>query len=198
MSAGPGHVWGIGESQGPDGRFDQDPDGPAGAPGPSGLALRVFGDLAISLGSVAAEAKRRNDLLDRRINSIPGDAQLIKGGVVDSGGDNLILDLGSVPLGHVWQIRRLVAGGVDITTVAAGKAYAFAQGAPPSDANTANCVEIFSSLPNVDHYGTHELFLLGGEHFFVVIVGGTPNQQYVASAKIEEWAEDVFHSVFNE
>jgi hypothetical protein len=166
-----------------------------GAPeeSPGGLDLSVFVALGAQLGTLTdglqADRARRESMQP------PSNEQLFKSGVVPASGV-LTLDLGSVPLGRVWQVRRLIVGGVKVTTSAAGEAYAFAQGAPPTDLATTDCVDIFSSLPQGNTYGTHQLFLLASEHLWVVFSGASADQQYAASARVEDWAEAAYQSTF--
>jgi hypothetical protein len=160
-----------------------------------GLDISFFIGLNASIGkladSVQADMDRRNKFQP------PQDNPLFQSGVFPASGD-LTLDLGSVPLGRVWQIRRLIVGGATVTTTAAGAAYAFAQGAPPADVNLTNCVDIFLTLPQGNTYGTHQLFLLPSAHLWVVFAGGTAGQQYAAAAQVESWDEASFKSTFAE
>jgi hypothetical protein len=161
--------------------------------GSGGFDLSLFVQLGASLGQLAdgLQADR-----DRRDVSPPGNNQLFAAGVVPNSGQ-VTLDLGSVPQGHVWQVRRLVVGGTTVTTAAAGSAYAFSAGAPP-DLSLTDCVDIFLTLPQGDTFGTHQLFLLPGEHLWIVFVGATPTQQYAASARVEDWEEQAFLRTFSE
>lgn len=160
-----------------------------------GLDLSVFFSIDAQLGSLAAglaSDRQRRDSMEP-----PSNPPLFRAGVVPASG-LLTLDLGSVPQGFVWQVRRIIVGGVKVTTTAAGKAYAFASGGAPADLALTDCVDIFAALPALNKYGTHQLFLLAGEHLFVAFVGATPTQQYVASARVEQWDDAIFRSTFAE
>jgi len=172
----------------------QDGDPAAASDGGSGFDFSIFVNLGAQLGTLAdgLDADRKH----RASMTPPANEQLFAAGKAPASG-NLLLDLGSVPLGRVWQVRRLVVGGVDITTTAAGKAYAFTQGAPPADLNLTNCVDVFATLPALNKYGTHQLFLLASEHLWVVVAGGSSGQQYAASARVEDWDDQVFQSTFS-
>jgi hypothetical protein len=161
----------------------------------AGFDFSIFVSVGAQLGSLVdgLEADREH----RRSMIPPSNEQLFADGLMPSSG-NLILDLGSVPLGRVWQVRRLIVGGVAVTTAATGKAYAFAQGAPPRDLNLTNGVGIYAALPAIDKWGTHQLFLLATEHLWVVIAGGSSGQQYTASARVEDWDDATFRSTFAE
>lgn len=161
--------------------------------GGGGIGVDFFLQLGATLGSLAESMQAERD--HREENKPPSNEVVFAAGVFPATG-NLILDLGSVPLGRVWQVRRLIVGGVTVTTAAAGQAYAFAQGAAPSDLNLTNCVDIFATLPRGNTYGTHQLFLVATEHLFVVVTGGTAGQQYAAASRIEDWHFGSFSSSY--
>jgi hypothetical protein len=179
----------------PNAAQDGGPDGEGGA----GASVDFFVTLSASLGTLADEM--RADRERRASFRPPSDEQIFASGTFPSSG-NLILDLGSVPLGRVWQVRRIIVGGATVTTTAAGNAFVFAQGAPPTDLNLTNCVDIFlgslQALPQGDTFGTHQLFLRNLEHLWVVFTGGTSGQQYTASARVEDWEDSSFQSTFAE
>jgi hypothetical protein len=168
-----------------------------GGPDSTGAkSLDVLLSIGASIGTLADTLTQ--DRADRAARERPpGDNQIFKAGIAPSSG-NLILDLGGVPLGQVWQVRRLIIGGVDVTTTAAGKAYTFSQGGPPSDLALTDCVGIYAALPAIEKFGTHQLFLLPSEHLWVVVAGGSSGQQYAASARVEAWDETTFRSTFVE
>lgn len=170
--------------------------GDGGEDSGGGLGLDFWVGLGASLGTLVNDMRADRDAAAASTPDPPGDTPLFQAGLIVGG--TLTLDLGSVPQGRVWQIRRLIVGGIKVTTTAAGTAYAFAQGAPPTDLNLTSCVDIFSSLPQGNTYGTHQLFLLPGEHLFVVFQGATNGQQYAASARVEDWAQADFSSTFVE
>jgi hypothetical protein len=160
-----------------------------------GVDVSFFVSLGATLGRLADTLQADRD--DKADTMPPSNEVVFAAGAFPSSG-NLVLDLGSVPLGRVWQVRRLIVGGVAVTTAAAGQAFAFAQGAAPSDLNITNCVDIFASLPKGNTYGTHQLFLVATEHLFVVVTGGTVGQQYAAAARVEDWHFGAFSSSFSE
>jgi hypothetical protein len=159
-----------------------------------GVGLDFFISLGAKIGSLADAID--SDRADRR-RQAPGDAWLQQSGTAGSSGI-VVLDMGSVPQGRVWDIRRMVVGGAKVTSSPAGSAYAFVQGAPPTDLSITNCVDIFLTLPQGDTYGTHQLFMTRGEHLWVVFSGAANGTQYAASARIEDWAETTYYSTFAE
>jgi hypothetical protein len=180
------------------------PVGQVAAPGTSddagsgGLDLSVFVSLGAQIGRLAsgmdAERERRASM------EPPGDPVAQATGVVN-GSEPLVLDLGSVPLGRVWQVRRIISGGPQATDTPAGSVFAFRQGAPPSDLNTSNVVDSwpsFSTGAQGSTYGTHQLFLRASEHLFLVVTGGDDGASWVAAAQIEDWSEATFQSTYAE
>jgi hypothetical protein len=164
----------------PQAASDGGPDSGDGA----GIGVDFFVSLSATLGSIAdtlqADRERRDG------GQPPADEQIFASGVVPTGG-TLLLDLGSVPLGRIWQIRRLVCGGATAVTTAAGTAYVFAQGTPPSDLNLTNLCDILTPLPRGNTYGTHQFFLKPTEHLWVAFVGATVGQQLTASSRVESF-----------
>jgi hypothetical protein len=168
-----------------------DEDGP-------GVDFSFMLQLGASLGSMAESMQADRDRRDSF--APPGDEQLNADGLVPSSGV-LILDLGSVPQGRVWQVRRVVTGGPQATDTPDGAAFVYRQGARPTDLNTTNVVDSFPSFSTGSQgstYGTHQLFLRGGEHLYIVTSGATEGDQWVASAQVEDWEDSSFQSTFAE
>jgi hypothetical protein len=163
--------------------------------GGGGIGVDFWLQLGATLGTLAEAAQAERD---HRESQLPPSNEVVFAAGTFPASGNLILDLGSVPLGRVWQVRRIIVGGVSVLTAAAGQAFVFAQGAAPVDLNITNCVDIFLTLPRGDTYGTHQLFLVATEHLFVVVNGGTPGQQYAAASRIEDWHFGSFTSSFAE
>lgn len=169
------------------------------APGSgSGLDLSFFASLGVSLGHLADAMTRDQDRKDRLSAAlVPQDHQTNRSGTVGASG-KLLLDLGSVPVGRVWQVRRIVVGGVTATATPTGSAFVIAQGSPPDLSNlpTSNVVDSFPSFSNGAHgstYGTHNLFLVAPEHLFVAIVGATTGVQWTASIRVEDFDADTYY-----
>ena len=163
--------------------------------GGAGLDASFFLSLGASVGTLTDEI--RADRHRREAMLPPSDESLFASGVCPSSG-TLTLALGSVPQGRVWQVRRVVAGGATVTTTAAGKAWVFAQGAPPNDLNLTNWKDGFTTLPLGNTYGTHQFYMLASAHLWVVFTGATSTQQYTAAADVEDWEATNFRSTFTE
>jgi hypothetical protein len=161
----------------------------------AGAGVDFWLHLGASLGALADAMQ--SERAERETMLPPSNEVIFAAGTFPATG-NLILDLGAVPLGRVWQVRRIIVGGVNVVTPAVGSAYMFAQGARPVDLNITNCVDIFATLPRGNTYGTHQLFLVAQEHLFAVVSGGTPGQQYGAASRVEDWHFGAFSSSFSE
>jgi len=171
---------------------------PGNGDGQGGLDLSFFITLGATLGTLADGLKADRDRRDSM--EPPGDEQLFGQVTVPASGIG-VMDLGSVPLGRVWQVSRIVIGTPKATDTPTGSAFAFRQGAPPNDLNTSNMVDSwpsFASGAQGSTYGTHQLFLRASEHLFIVTSGATSGVRWVASAQVEDWSEANFRSTFAE
>jgi hypothetical protein len=169
------------------------PDAHAGA----GAEVDV-GGLAI-FARLAAGIEKSNELAEqrRKERAIPGNGELGANALYPSSG-NLILDLGSCPIGRVWQIRRIVIGGLKCTDTPTGSAFLFVQGNPPADLNTSGVVDSWPSFAQGAQgstYGAHELWMEGGDHLFVVITGGTSTNPWTAKAKVEDYDQAAYSAL---
>lgn len=164
---------------------------------PGGFDFGVFAKLAVHLESMAARQDREDR---RRSRMVPADITQAAAGVVPSTGD-LVLDLGSCPMGRAWQIRRLVVGGAAANDTPTGSAFVFATGYPPADLSTVGMVDSFPSFSSGaqgNTYGTHQLWLVGGVHLWVVIAGGSAGVQWVAAFQGEDFEEEAYRATFVE
>lgn len=162
---------------------------------PAGLDLSFFASLAVHLGSLAESFKREQDRRDEMVP--PQDSNLVGQGVVNAAGQ-LVIDLGSVPEGRVWQVRRIVIGEPTATAAPTGSAFLLAQGAPPVAGNVPT-TSVVDSWPTFakgaagSTYGTHQLFLIAPEHLWVVVHGGTSGVQWVTSCRVEDFDADTYY-----
>lgn len=169
--------------------------GPPDATG-AGIDLSFFASLSGHLGSLADSWKREQDRRDMLAACAPQDYQYSVSATYSGTGTTLFLDLGSVPEGRVWQVRRLVIGGAAATDTPAGKALAFAQGAEPAALTTSNLVDSFTSFSagaQGSTYGTHQLFLVAPQHLWVAIVTGATGTQWTASVVLEDFDADLYY-----
>jgi hypothetical protein len=128
--------------------------------------------------------------------AIPMDMVLSTTFIVPAGGAGIVpISLGgqnSPDVGRVWEVRRIVIGGLAINTVAAGSAYVFKQGAPPTDLNTVNAVASYTTMPATQLFGTHQFFVNQSEGIWLAVVGATAAQQLVVSMQVEDWADQAW------
>lgn len=97
---------------------------------------------------------------------------------------NALLVFDRVPQGESWDLYRLVVGGVQWSTAAAGTAVVYRTSSQAS--TTPSLTQVFdeaTSLPNVSFYLAKQVSLIAGESLVVYVSGGTTGQQYVASAQ---------------
>lgn len=168
--------------------------------GATGL-VGIFDKLLEYLGELGNTNKHLDRIAKReaqRYAGLPLDQSHAQVFNVPVGGGNVIASLGKPEQGRVWQVRRLIAGGLTATTAAAGTLYFFRQGAPPTDLNMPNLVDFAgppgSAMPVVAFYSTHQFIVRPNEHVWGVLVGGTANQQYVAAIQVEDWDESAFNA----
>jgi hypothetical protein len=162
----------------------------------AGLDLSIFGMLAFHLGRMVDDARAEHDRRARLAAAVPQDHQPVAQGIVNAAG-NLLLDLGSVPVGRVWEVRRIVIGGALATAAPTGHAWALASGAPPAALVTTSIMDSWPSFATGaagSSYGTHQFFLLATEHLWVAVTGATPTAQWVASARIEDFDAEAYYA----
>jgi hypothetical protein len=167
--------------------------GPPDATG-AGFDLSFFATISAHLGSLADSWKREQDRRDLMARCAPQDYQNTVSGTYTK--SPLCLDLGSVPEGRVWQVRRIVVGGPGATTAPTGKVFLYAQGAKPTTLVTSNVVDSWPSFTNGAQgstYGTHQLFLVAPQHLWVAVATGTTGEQWVASVVVEDYDADLYY-----
>jgi hypothetical protein len=172
-------------------------EGAAGPPDATGAGfdLSFFATLSGHLGSLADSFKREQDRRDVQAACAPQDYQYSVSATMGSTGI-LYLDLGAVPQGRVWQVRRLVLGGPAANDAPTGKALIFAQGSKPVALTTSNLVDSFPSFAagaQGSTYGTHQLFLVSPLHLWAVIVTGATGTQWTASVTVEDFDADTYY-----
>lgn len=112
-------------------------------------------------------------------------------GVV-SGSNDLVLDMGGPTQGYVQDLRTLTIGGLTYATVAAGTALVVVSAITPLNAaaiGLAAVVDQAASLPLPAGYSRGQIRIKYPERLFVIVVGGTGSQAYVATGRFEEFQE---------
>jgi hypothetical protein len=101
----------------------------------------------------------------------------------DSSG-NALMVFDPVSQGDVWDLCRLVVGGVQWSTTAAGSAVVYlTSGQATTTPSLTQVVDEAASLPSVAFYLAKQVSLISGENLVVYVSGGTSGQQYIASAQ---------------
>lgn len=161
--------------------------------------LSLFADLKLTLGDLRDTAKRREQReLQRQAklaeqpsyNTIHGNVQLN-----GTGFGVIRFNLPGPNQGFVWNVRTLVIGGSDPTVAVAGRADVFVRA---DDLRVINGIagiglsgwrDTHAALPMTTSYGEGEMFCHANDELWVVITGGTANQQLAAIATVQNVQE---------
>lgn len=155
-------------------------------------------ELELDVGVMAGLSGALGDLTDemrahRRMRALetPADVSQNGSGPAPAAG-GLGLDLGGPTAGYVWLLRGLSIGGVSSGTAAAGTGEVYTSPLPAAAMaalrDTLSLRVVASALPFVATFSSRMVVLQDPEHLTVVVVGGTSGQQYVASARFEQYA----------
>ena len=143
-----------------------------------------MGDLATDIGDSLVALLASHDQLVAAVRErhVPRPLPLSAAAVADANG-NAVLAFDACSQGETWDLRRLVVGGATWGTAAAGTAVAYkTTGFALSAPALTDVVDQAPALPNVAFYLDGQVTLTGGEKLVVAVEGGTPGQQYLASA----------------
>lgn len=163
--------------------------------GATGLDLEA--SLHASLNVLLGGFKRvADDLKDMRQLVLQAGLLLPAGTVVGAAGTfpssgSLVLDLGGPAQGRLWDVARIVVGGITPSTAAAGAAdvYVSAAGRSAMPGGLIEWCDTASSLPLNAFYSPGQVFLRYPERLYVVLRSGTSTQQYVTAARIVDRIE---------
>jgi hypothetical protein len=153
------------------------------------------------VASLAAELGRQNDLNEKRYQEmrrrnqlrtqVPIDYKPKANCLIPASGNPTAMGFGGPEAGFYWLVRRLVVGGLTWGTSAAGTAEVYVT-ASESIAVLRGLTDLVDeasgatpAIPSVAFYTGHQIKLEPREKLYVVIVGGTPAQQYAGNAQIE-------------
>lgn len=157
--------------------------------------LQVLGKIALSLGGMHSIMQKREAQWIQRASDVDKNHPTRAQAICPSPTANFSMLLGTPSMGRVRSLRRLVVGGTNITTSAAGTAYVIVS---PTDPITTS-VDITSmvdktnnAFPQVAFYGTSEILLRNPDRLWVVINGGTANQQYTAAAFWQSYQDGAY------
>lgn len=149
-----------------------------------GLDIRAAFEFAVQVGTKLDENLAAQRRLIRRLDAAtPIMHRPATSVVCPTPTASFALDLGTPSQGTFWEVRKVVVGGVELTTTAAGSAGLYLSGSPtPNGAGLNNAEDWAASLPSVGYYGAGALYVRPNEHLFLVVFGGTAGQTYVANA----------------
>jgi hypothetical protein len=158
--------------------------------------IQVGLDLCVQIGKQLDRMDRHYAELNERLQRFtPVDYGLDAAGVV-SGTNPLVLALGSPDMGTYWEVESCFVGGTDQNVTAAGSAGLYvaatlptvsASGALIGHGGTVNISDRAATLPNPAFYGRRDIVVFSQEWLYVVVVGGTAGQQYVANASVSSY-----------
>ena len=174
------------------------PDAPTGPIDPSTVAdpeqnltqrihrgLELWFDVGAKVNQMVVEAKAdRRALYERLERQTPVMYRRTNSGVVDSGGDPLVLSLGHPEQGFYWEVQSVFLGGTESNVAATGTAGLYVTALVPTASATPGCnyqVDRAPYQPAPGFYGGREVYVGPAEHLVAVIFGGTVGQTYVAN-----------------
>lgn len=150
-----------------------------------------IGALHLELGNLSKAVKELRDDL-----ALLNDDLDVNGAVTYSttaGVNQNYIDLGHPSAGKKWNVRSIQIAGTDITSTPAGVGWILVQAVPPTANPSIVTVQDWTkaALPQNSFYGRGELVVRQMEHLFVLILGGTNNTLYTASASVQSFPEFV-------
>jgi hypothetical protein len=158
-------------------------------------------DMAASLHAALGESTEENQLspmMDEtrawRARQLLRDQKPVSNDAFANSGGTCIMALGGPNLDCEWIIRRISVGGTDVTTSAAGTPYVFRSSAiPVAPFGLRDWIDNAPGvvMPTVAYYSDRQVTLSYPEKLWVVVLGGTAGQQYVATAQATEYDLEV-------
>jgi hypothetical protein len=160
----------------------------------------LVAELRIGLDGVSSRLDRMDRMQQAARRSltptdIPIMGQVIVGAAPSPSTTRAAINLGSPDQGHVWLLRHLsiVRGDVDLPTALGGTAWVFVLGTNPllnaTILNGQGLVTSFASLPATSTWTSRQIMVKAEEYLWVVITGGTQNQQAFAYGRVEDYQE---------
>jgi hypothetical protein len=173
----------------------------------------VLASLSFSMGRLAdgldlMREEMAAERLERR-SYLPIDADFQATGipVTPPGGGpvndpTLVLDCGGPAQGRCWSVRRIVVGGTQLATTAAGTAEVYAYAGPP-DAGLPILAELQDAtilastpLPNIAYYNPGQVVVQPPEHLWVIFRNATASQQYCVGGTATDYRVDGYDAGF--
>ena len=142
------------------------------------LSLNAIAGLGASFDGMATELKKWRNL-EKAYQFGSVEVALRGSGVVDSNGDTLIIDLGGPTYGRLWQLRRIIIGGVTWDTMVGGAALVVQSANQPSvEPPLPDIADSVASLPSNGFYSTGQVIIRHPNHLFVLITGPDETVNY--------------------
>lgn len=99
----------------------------------------------------------------------------------NQGGTGAGVLIGGPNVGEEWRVRQIVVGGATIGTAATGVVWFLVSAGTPNEQSITSVVASIPAMPAVAFYSNEQIYLAPNENLWMVVVGGTNNQNYVAS-----------------
>lgn len=162
---------------------------------PDDSTVSLFARLELHLNRLhdAINANRRRPV------PIPVDLRLTRSDTMPASGTGYI-DLGSPSQGNVWLVRRIVIGGLSFAITALGRGDVFISAIKPTIASLSDWHDSTgagNTLPAIAFYDGRNMVVKPNERIWVIISNGTPTQQYIAAASVEQYTEAAFKEMFS-
>ena len=153
-----------------------------------------LGKISDLLSGMRAEARRE---FNERSADLPVYADFALTQAAPSTG-LVTFDCGGPTTGRIWHIKRLVVGGLHLSTPAVGSAEVYSTGWIPdatgtfqaslSDLQDATILvpSTLTQLPNIANYDDGQVVVQNGEHLWVVVRSATASQSYVVAGTAKD------------
>lgn len=163
------------------------------------MGLEIDADLVLSLGSSADKLTAASDAMTKAMTRPPQQpvwSTIVKSGVSNSGGSDMVLHMGGPRQGFYWDLKNLVVGGNTWAATVGGSALLVVAGQRPFNSAslglTAVCDEASGqtpALPSVAFYSEGQVRIYPPDDIYVIFVGPTASTTYVAVARILEYVD---------
>lgn len=168
-------------------------------------SLDFSADISAALGRIDSKLDRDEEQHQRRLlrareikrARIPAPVRLQGSGVCPTPTASFGIGFGGPDPGFFWTVRRVVVGGFQWGTTAAGSAELYVTGlaglagvihsgtgSVASVRALNDLVDQAATLPSKGFYSNEQIIVQANESLVIVIVGGTAGQQYSASAQV--------------
>jgi hypothetical protein len=151
------------------------------------IELAIAG-LVKATSEQAAETKRMRETFKRLV--LQGRRVNLTSSLTVTASGPQVMDFGAVPVGFLWEVKNFLAGPADLSAggIPAGiTSYLFGGtfGGPKAADYSPNALLGWTAqYPAQGYYGTHETFVSGSEHLYVLFTGATVGTVIFGSALV--------------